>query len=164
MPTPLHRQLRADADAGLARVLAITDEHPGVSLGDAYLDRTTTDVLAHLHGWHGLFAGWLEAHKAGGPVAYPAEGYSWDDVEALNDVIFRTHQGRPHLTMRTALEESHQRLLALLVEISGDDLASPRAFAWTGGVPLADVAHECLGAHYDWAYDILTTAHLPAAA
>jgi len=164
MPTPIHRQLRADADAGLARVLAITDEHPGVSLGAAYLDRTTTDVLAHLHGWHGLLAGWLETHAAGGTVAYPAEGYTWDTIDELNDVIFRTHQGRPYLTIRTALEESHQRIMALLVEISGDDLESPAAFAWTGGVPLAEIAHECLGGHYEWAFGILSTTHLPAVA
>ena len=164
MPTPIHRQLRADADAGLARVLAITDERPGVSLGEAYLDRTTTDVLTHLHGWHGLCAGWLETHHAGGTVAYPAEGYTWDDVDALNDIIYRTHQGRPYLTIRTALEESHQRVLALLVEISGDDLTSPHAFPWTGGTPLVDIAHECLGGHYAWALDILTATGRPAAA
>ena len=164
MPTPIHLQLRADADAGLARVLAITDELPGVSLGEAYPGRTTTDVLAHLHGWHGLFAGWLEAHAAGGPVAYPAEGFTWDDVDALNGIIFRTHQGRPYLTMRTALEESHQRVMALLVDISGDDLTSTQSFAWTGGVPLVEIAHECLGGHYEWALDILAATDRPAAA
>jgi len=164
MPTPIHRQLRADADAGLARVLAVTDEHPGVSLGAAYLGRTTTDVLSHLHGWHGLFAGWLEQHAAGGEVAYPAEGYTWDNIDALNDIIFRTHQGRPYLTMRTALEESHQRVMALLVEISSDDLTSPQAFPWTGGVPLVEVAHECLGGHYEWATKVLSATELPTVA
>ena len=89
-----HAAIASAATARLATLLAVTDAHPGEGLGDAYLGRTTTDVLAHLHAWHTLFEGWIAAHSEGDTVAYPAEGYSWTELDALNEALFKAHAGR----------------------------------------------------------------------
>ncbi|NTV40194.1 MAG: ClbS/DfsB family four-helix bundle protein, partial [Demequinaceae bacterium] len=117
-----HDRITAAATEGLAKLLAVTDSHPGESLGDAYLGRTTTDLLAHIHGWHTLFEGWIEAHRAGEPVAYPAEGYSWNELGALNEALYKAHSGRSYDAVRAALVESHHAVLALVAGISETEL------------------------------------------
>lgn len=164
MTTWGHSQIIAAADAGLKAVLARTDTHAGLSLGDAYLGRSTTDVLAHLHAWHGLCEGWIEAARAGGPVDYPARGYSWNELESLNESLYLAHAGRSYDAVRDALLESHGLLVALVRATPDPELADPGAHPWLGGESLGMVAHECLGAHYDWALGILDAAGVPGQA
>jgi len=155
-----HQGIENAAREGLAKVLAVTDAHPGEGLGDAYLGRTTTDVLAHLHAWHSLFEGWIEAHDAGDPVDYPAEGYTWNELDALNESLYQAHAGREYEAVRDALIESHGLMLALVSVIPESELVEPSAHAWLEGEALGGVAHECLGAHYDWALGTLEAAGL----
>ncbi|MCB2412495.1 ClbS/DfsB family four-helix bundle protein [Demequina sp. TTPB684] len=150
------------ADAGLARVLAITDAHPAALLGDAWLGRTTSDLLSHLHAWHLLFEGWVEAERAGESVAYPAEGYSWRDIDALNESLYTFHRARPHENTRQLLVESHARVCDIVRTIPEIELTTPETQEWLGDESLGDVAHECLGAHYEWAVGILEAAGLEA--
>ena len=158
MTTWGHSQIAQAADAGLAAVLARTDTHAGLSLGDAYLGRSTTDVLAHLHAWQVLCEGWIDAARLGGEVHYPAQGYSWNELESLNESLYGAHAGRSYDAVREALIESHRLLLALVRATPESLLADPAAHPWLGGEPLGMVAHECLGAHYDWALGILSAA------
>jgi len=155
-------QITADAALGLERVLAVADAHPGASLGDAYLGRTTTDVLAHLHAWHELFAGWMAAHDAGDSVAYPAAGFTWRELDALNEAIYEAHAGRDFATVRASLVASHERMLGLIATLSDANLETPEAFPWAGGEAIGAVAHECLGAHYAWATETFEAAGLAA--
>lgn len=148
------------ADDGLARVLAIADAFPATPLGPAYLDRTTTDVLGHLHGWHLLFAGWLGEAATGEDVHYPAEGFTWRDLDALNERLYEDHREMPYQAMRAALVDSHARVLGLIGELSDHELTDPQVHPWLGKEPLGEVAHEVLGGHYDWAMDIFAAAHL----
>jgi hypothetical protein len=149
-------------DAGLAQVLAITDAHPAVDLGAAWLGRTTTDLLSHLHAWHLLFEGWVEADRAGETVAYPAEGYTWRDLDALNESLYTFHRAREHAPTRELLVESHTRVCDLVRAIPEAELTGAGLHPWLGDESLGDVAHECLGAHYEWALGILEAAGLKA--
>ena len=158
MTTPGHVQIIEAANTGLARLLAITDAHPAASLGDAYLRRTTTDVLSHLHAWHALFEGWIEADRAGDSVAYPAEGYSWRDLDALNETLYSFHAGRDYDSVRAALVESHDRVCAIVTATPESELTATESKDWLGDESLGDVAHECLGSHYEWALGILEAA------
>lgn len=157
------QQITADASRGLERVLAIADAHPGSSLGDAYLGRTTTDVLSHLHAWHELFSGWMAAHDAGDSVAYPAAGFTWRELDALNEAIYTANAGRDYAAVRASLLSSHDRMLGLIAALSDADLETPEAFPWAGGEAIGAVAHECLGAHYAWALDTFEAAGLASA-
>lgn len=155
-----HEQIAASATEGLAKLLAVSDAHPGEGLGDAYLGRSTTDVLAHVHAWHTLFEGWVEAHAAGGPVAYPAEGYTWNELDALNESLYQAHAGRSYEAVKDSLIESHARMMAILAAIPGSELVDASRHEWLGGEALGGVAHECLGAHYEWALGTLEAAGL----
>jgi hypothetical protein len=157
-----HQRIATAAREGLDRVLAITDAHPGASLGDAYLGRTTTDVLAHLHAWHSLFEGWIEAQRSGETVAFPAEGFTWKELDALNEALYQAHAGRSYSSVRDALIESHDLLLALVAAAPESELVERSAYEWLGDEALGDVAHECLGAHYEWALGTLEAAGLTA--
>ena len=149
-------------DAGLAQVLAITDAHPAADLGGAWLGRTTTDLLSHLHAWHLLFEGWVGADRVGETVAYPAEGYTWRDLDALNESLYTFHQAREYAQTRELLVESHARVCELVRTIPEVELTTPDAPSWLGDESLGDVAHECLGAHYAWALGILEAASFKA--
>jgi len=145
------RALAAKGDDRLAEVLRRADASPEFALGAAYYDRRVADVLAHLHAWHLVFDGWVAQDRAGSVPAYPAEGYTWNDLEALNIAFYRAHRERPYDAVRTMLVTSHGAMVRLLGTFDDDDLVREDRFAWLGGQALGDVADECLGAHYEWA-------------
>ncbi|BDZ60487.1 hypothetical protein Lsed01_02212 [Demequina sediminis] len=151
----------AQAESGLARVLARTDPHRDADLGDAYQGRRVADVLAHLHAWHVLFEGWVTQHRSGAVPAFPAEGYSWHTLGDLNDALHRAHHDRTYEEIRALLVTSHHRMIALVRELDDATLGSPGALAWLGDASLGSVAHECLGAHYAWAERVLDDAGVP---
>ena len=153
-----HVQIIDAASAGLTRLLAVTDSHPAASLGGAYLGRTTSDVLSHVHAWHTLFEGWIEADRAGEPVAYPAEGFTWRDLDALNEALYSFHAGRAYDVARAAIVASHDRVCAIVAATPEVELTTPESKDWLGNEPLGSVAHECLGAHYEWALGVLEAA------
>jgi hypothetical protein len=160
MPSQRSLELTAMADAGLAEVLRRADAARDADLGVAYHDRRVADVLAHLHAWHVVFDGWVAQARAGSVPAYPAEGYTWDDLDSLNDAFYQAHRERPYDALRTMLVSSHRMMLALIDGMSEEELTDPDAFSWLGGQALGDVAHECLGAHYDWALRTFDSANI----
>ena len=158
MPSERARQLAARADERLAVVLERADAARDSYLGDAYKNRRVADALAHLHAWHVVFDGWVAQERAGSAPSYPAEGYSWDDIDALNDAFYQAHRERPYEAVRGMLLTSHQAMLLLLGSFSEEELDSPDAHEWLDGQALGDVADECLGAHYEWALKVFDGA------
>lgn len=75
-------------------------------------DRDAVDVLNHLHAWHMLLLGWLDADAAGRAPAYPAEGYTWRDLDRLNRDLRDRYRGdgRPWLGGATLAEPVHECL------------------------------------------------------
>lgn len=151
MPSQRAAELAVKADEGLAKVLRRADAAKDAELGAAYRDRTVGDVLAHLYAWHVVFDGWVAQDRSGSVPAYPAEGYTWKDLDALNDAFYQAHRERPYEAIRAMLESSHRMMIALLDTFTQEELTDTDEFPWLGGQALGDVAHECLGAHYDWA-------------
>jgi hypothetical protein len=160
MTSPRALELAADGDAALERLLAVTDAHPEANLGEAWKGRRVADVLAHLHAWHVLFDGWLGQAQSGATPAYPAEGYTWNELDALNDLLYETHRGSDYATLRASLVASHAEMIETLGSCSQEELTDPAAHAWLRGGALGDVARECLGAHYAWGSDVLRRAGL----
>jgi hypothetical protein len=151
MPSARATSLAAKADDRLAEVLRRADAAPDWDLGVAYHDRRVADVLAHLHAWHLVFDGWVAQDRAGSVPAYPAEGFTWDRLDALNDVFYQAHRGKTFEAMRGMLLTSHRSMLNLLNSFTEEELTDPARYSWLGGQPLGDVADECLGEHYEWA-------------
>ncbi|WP_350349530.1 ClbS/DfsB family four-helix bundle protein [Agromyces sp. G08B096] len=126
-------------------------------------DRDLQDVVNHLHAWHLLLLGWLDADAAGTTVAYPAEGFTWDALEVLNLELRDRHRidsrraASALAKARDRLRASHVDVLTRLEALSDADLFEPGGRAWLGG-PLAEPVHECLGGHYAWAVDAIEAA------
>ena len=113
-------------------------------------DRDATDVVNHLHAWHVLLIGWLDSDAAGQAPGFPAEGYTWAQLDALNRALRDRYRDDGALAAaRERLRASHVAALARVEAMSDADLFEvPRA--WAHGT-LAEPVHECLGGHYDWA-------------
>jgi hypothetical protein len=158
MPSPQAERIVADANATLATLLARADAHSEAALGDAYLGRRVADILGHLHSWHVIFDGWIAQDRAGSVPAYPAEGYTWRDLDTLNQTLYEAHRSKSYDTLRAMLVASHEAATALVESLSTTELTQPDAFEWLGQEPLGNVAHECLGGHYAWALGVLDTA------
>lgn len=145
----------ANASHGLEALLASADAAPE-SVHQAYHGRSTADVLSHLIGWHDLLLDWIGCWREEEDVDFPAPGYTWDDLEALNTSLWKARKGEPYEDIRTELLESHQAALAALASVTDLELAEPALTPWTGGEALGSVFHECLGAHYAWALSVLS--------
>lgn len=123
-------------------------------------DRDAVDVLNHLHAWHVLLLGWLEADAAGRAPAYPAEGYGWRDLDRLNVDLRDRYRGDGDLaTARERLRASHRSVLARIDALDDAAIFSDGR-PWLRGATLAEPVHECLGGHYAWALGALP--ELPA--
>jgi len=113
-------------------------------------DRDATDVVNHLHAWHVLLGGWLDEDAAGRTPAFPAEGYSWAQLDALNRMLRDRYRGEGELgAARERLRASHRTALARIEALSDADLFETER-RWAHGT-LAEPVHECLGGHYEWA-------------
>jgi hypothetical protein len=144
--------LESRSHGTLAEVCALIEEAglEEASFGDAYIGRRGADVLSHLHGWHVLFVGWCDAHRAGSQVHFPAEGYTWDTLRALNDSIYAEHRDRGYDEIKAMTIDSRAALFAAVRRFSEAEVLEPEAFPWAGG-PLIDLADECSAEHDSWA-------------
>lgn len=155
MPSPRAAELAAAADLRLQSLLRRTDAAPGAALAGRWSDRRVADVLAHLYAWHVIFDGWVAQDRAGSVPAFPAEGYTWATLDDLNDTLYTTHRDRSYEALRAMLVASHHDMLTLIQTFSQEELTERGHFPWLGDQSLGDVAHECLGAHYEWAHALL---------
>ncbi|MEI5584244.1 MULTISPECIES: ClbS/DfsB family four-helix bundle protein [unclassified Agromyces] len=131
------------------------------SAAPAARDRDAADVLNHLHAWHRLLLDWLDADAAGRRPAYPAEGYTWRDLDRLNRDLRDRHRGDGDLAAAwRRLQASHRSVLARL-DALGDAAIFSDGRAWLGGATLAEPVHECLGGHYAWALGALPALPAP---
>lgn len=148
--TPLDA-LAARADLRLDTLVAmiVANGLEEASLGDAYLGRRGADVLAHLHGWHGLFSAWCREDGRGRPPVLPAPGHTWENLGALNDEIYERYSAMPWTRILEMTRESHLTMIELLRTYPDGALADPARYPWANG-PLIELADECLGKHYDW--------------
>jgi hypothetical protein len=108
------------------------------------------DFVAHLTDWEELLFGWYEAGLRGEKPALPAEGYTWETLDDLNENLRQRHLGESMAMVTAAWRESSARLIELVERLSDDDLFGTDRYAWTGG-ELAGYVYECGPNHYRWA-------------
>ena len=108
------------------------------------------DHVAHLADWERLLFGWYDAGARGGRPALPAEGYTWADMDALNQKMRESHENDQLEHVLADWRETSRRLIALAEAESEPDLFAPGRFAWTGRGTLAGYVYECGANHYRW--------------
>ncbi len=109
------------------------------------------DTVAHLSAWERLFIGWYEAGVHGDAVHVPAEGYSWPEMDRLNDDIFRAWHDATWEDVRARWDETSTAICDVIEAASEEELFKSGRYAWTGRSSLAGYAWPCSGEHYAWA-------------
>jgi hypothetical protein len=150
-----HAGLLERNDAEFAALLALVGSLPPERLHQPFSgpgrDRNVRDVIAHLHAWHILLEQWYSIGTAGGSPAIPAEGYSWRELDALNEGLREQWQDTSLDELLPLLKASHESLQAMVALHTDAELDDPVAYAWTRGAALGEFALECGGSHYVWA-------------
>ncbi len=139
----------------MAGVLALPEETRDREFPPGTLNRNIRDVLAHLHHWHLLMAGWYESGMRGEVPVIPAPGYTWKDTPALNRWIWGLYQTVDTAEVIRLLNESHQRMRALIEEHSDEELFEKKRYKWTGTTSLGAYFVSATSSHYDWAIKLL---------
>ncbi|WP_062072423.1 ClbS/DfsB family four-helix bundle protein [Demequina sediminicola] len=155
------RELIDDADTTLGALLHQADALPDHAISSDFAGETVAEILAHLHGWHELFLGWVEADAKGKVPDFPAAGYDWDTLGELNSALIAARADYSYAELRDLLTESHAAVCAALKERDDAALFDVNSYAWLGHASLGYVAYECLGNHYRWGIAMLGECAAP---
>lgn len=119
------------------------------------LNRNIRDVLAHLHHWHIMMLKWHEVGMRGEKPAMPTEKYSWKDTPQLNDDINKMYATLSLKKARSLLDESHTKVMNLIMAHSDAELFTKKYYKWTGSTSLGAYLVSSTSSHYDWAFKLI---------
>ncbi len=108
------------------------------------------DHIAHLADWERLFFGWYDAGTRGENPPLPAEGYTWADMDALNQKMYEFRRNDQLEHVLADWNETSRRLGQFTQAMNEPDLFTQGRFAWTGRGTLAGYVFECGPNHYRW--------------
>jgi hypothetical protein len=94
------------------------------------------DILAHITAWERRMVQWLEESLRGEVPERPAPGMSWDDLDGLNEQIYRENKDRPLDGVLADSRKSHEESLKVVEAMAEEDLIEPDRFGWRGGDPM----------------------------
>jgi uncharacterized protein (TIGR03083 family) len=158
MPTPttkeaLLNEIRTEREA-LEKFLAGLVPQQMVQPG-AIAAWSVKDVLAHLAEWEQLLLVWyqagLQAGLRGEDPPLPAPGYTWAQMDDLNQEIFEKYRAAPLERVLDYFRSSYSQVLGAVQAMAQDELFTPGRYAWTKQNTLADYVIPCTSEHYEWA-------------
>ena len=141
-----YRKARTRVDELIAAITSWSDE-----TADGW---TAKDYLAHLTAWQRQLVRWFEEGEAGTPRQWPEPGFSFDQVDALNERDWRASRGTPLDQVRREFEESADGVEALIARLTDDDLNNPARVPWLGFEARHAIAGNTYG-HYAEHYAVL---------
>ncbi len=110
------------------------------------------DILGHLIGWQKMDFVWLAAGKQGTVPELPAPGFTWKDIRALNEQIYRAHRRRSLNAVLADYASHHQQMLEMIDQVTDSELVTTGHFNWTGTTwTLSDYIRANTASHYRWA-------------
>lgn len=83
------------------------------------------DYLAHIMTWEGSMVALLQKKPRHEAMGLDEELFTSSDYDASNDVLFRRHKDQSLQEVLTALRDTHSQLLALLADLTDEDLLKP---------------------------------------
>jgi uncharacterized protein (TIGR03083 family) len=155
MPNPttkdaLLAEIRAERGA-LEEFLATLTPQQMVVPG-AIAGWSVKDVLAHLAEWEQLLLAWYQAGLRGEIPPIPAPGYSWAQMDDLNQGIYEKYSDRSLENVQAYFRASYLQVLEAVHAMTEDELFTPGRYTWTKQNTLAAYVVPCTSEHYDWAH------------
>lgn len=83
------------------------------------------DYLAHLMVWEGSIVSLLQKKDRMKAMGLNKETTDLNDFDAQNDVLYHLHKDRSLDDVTRAFRDTHQQLLALLADLTDEDLHKP---------------------------------------
>lgn len=113
---------------------------------------TVKDVLTHLVDWEARTIDWYDAGCRGEVPTLPDNDFTWREIRALNDKIYRKHRRKSVKTVLSEFHQVHRRTLAAIGQMSNKELTTLGQYAWTGtSWTLSDYLRASTASHYRWA-------------
>lgn len=114
-------------------------------------DKNVKDILMHLHEWHALMLKWVENNRAGSRKPFLMEGYNWKTYGDMNVIFWENGQALTQNEALAQFQDSHQKIMQTIEEMTDDELFQKNAFDWTGGSTVGSYFVSVTSSHYDWA-------------
>jgi hypothetical protein len=80
------------------------------------------DTLAHLTRWHVRALDWLAAARQGEQPELPEPGYTWEQIDDINDRTYREDKDLPLDTVLEAFRQTYRQLYAETEQLSEEEL------------------------------------------
>lgn len=125
---------------------------------EGYLNRNSSDVLAHLHHWHLMFLDWYSLGMTGKKPNIPAIGYTWKTLPDLNRNIWEIYKAFSYVDVKKLLDASYSDIQKLIEKHSDQELFEKKKYKWTGSTSLGAYLVSATSSHYDWAYKLIRKA------
>ena len=109
------------------------------------------DILAHLMDWEQRFIGWYQAGIRGEVPEIPAPGIGWEQLDILNQQIYKKHRARSIEDVLRDFHESYNQILSIVEGISEEEMFAIGRYAWLGESSMVDVILGNTANHYQWA-------------
>jgi len=142
-------QAREEFDALTATINPLTSEQitePG-TVGEWSIK----DVVAHLTEWAQMVMRWYAAGKKGETPQTPAEGYTWQQIPALNQRIYEQHRDDPLDEALANFHTTHAAIVDMISGIDNEELFTSKVYQWTKSTTLGAYFVSATCSHYVWA-------------
>ncbi len=106
------------------------------------------DHLAHVDAWHRRLLRWFDEGRAGAAEIAPEPGYTWADIDRLNNEDLAARRDRPLAQVLGDLAESFAACQALIASLSEEELTTPGYFAWCDFGPVCKLIAHNTYLHY----------------
>lgn len=130
---------------------ALPDEMTNERWLPASGDWNVRDIIMHLYEWHQMLIMWVKENMAGNHQPFLPAPYSWKDLPAVNQEIWKKHCSTPFSEAMKLLRQSHEETMAVIRRFSDDELFTKKYFNWTGTTSLGAYCVSATSSHYDWA-------------
>jgi len=118
-------------------------------------DKNIRDLIYHLHAWHMKLIEWFQIEREGGTPILPSPGYTWDDMEEINEMFYEDCQTYTLDHTLNLIEKSHQDLLKLIDTYDEEVLCTAGHFKWAGKAPVSNLIDAIMAHHYEWGLSTL---------
>ena len=91
---------------------------------------TASDHLMHVVTWHRRLPGWMADEAAGREVVRPEPGFTFDQIDELNERDFIANRGTPLAEAWRQFDQTYEAAIALVEGLSDEQLNEVGRYSW----------------------------------